>query len=210
MRGTFDEAACRERLQLGVRQLGIEMGPEEAEKLLRYLALLMKWNRAYNLTAVRDPLEMVARHLLDSLAVLPYLQGQRCLDMGTGPGLPGIPLAVLRPRMAFTLLDANGKKTRFVRQAVLELGLGNVEPVQARLEHYRPAQPFDLLISRAFTSLARMLELSAPLRGPQTLLLAMKGDAERELAEVGVCEAIPLRVPYVEAQRTLLRVPPGR
>jgi len=210
MKGVFDEVACRERLEAGVRQLGIGMGREETEKLLRYLALLVKWNRAYNLTAVRDPLEMVTRHLLDSLAVLPYLQGRRCLDMGTGPGLPGIPLAVLRPQMAFVLLDANGKKIRFVRQAVLELGLGNVEPVQARLERYRPAQPFDLLISRAFTSLSRMLELSAPLRGARTLLLAMKGDAERELAEVGGCEAIPLQVPFVEARRTLLRVPPGR
>ncbi len=119
--------------------------------------MLAKWNQAYNLTAVRDPQEMVTRHLLDSLVLLPYVQGPRVLDIGTGPGLPGIPLAVARPDCSFTLLDANAKKTRFVTQAVGELGLKNVEVVQERVENYRPKQKFDTLVARAFSSITDML-----------------------------------------------------
>jgi 16S rRNA (guanine527-N7)-methyltransferase len=178
--------------------------------LLQFLTLLVKWNKAYNLTAVRDPLEMVGRHLLDSLAVLPHLWGQRCLDMGTGPGLPGIPLAIMRPQMNFVLLDSNGKKIRFVRQAVLELGLGNVEAVQQRLESYRPEEGFDTLIARAFTALPRMFELTARLRRPGTRLLAMKADkAESELAALdqGIeSHVIPLTVPYTQGTRCLVEV----
>lgn len=171
----FDEVDCRERLRGGVRLLGLTMAEEQERLLLQFLRLLVKWNQAYNLTAVRDPREMVARHLLDSLSVLPHLSGRRCLDMGTGPGLPGIPLAVMRPDMDFVLLDSNGKKLRFVRQVVLELGLNNVEPVHARVEAYRPERGFDMLIARAFTALPGMLDLTEGLRGERTILLAMKG-----------------------------------
>lgn len=175
MASPIDEEACRERLREGVRLLGLTMSADQEQLLRRFLHLLVKWNKAYNLTAVRDPLEMVARHLLDSLAVLPHLCGRRCLDMGTGPGLPGIPLAVMRPDMDFVLLDSNGKKIRFVRQAVLEMGLNNVEPEHARVEAYRPAKGFDTLIARAFTALPGMLELTKGLRDEHTVLLAMKG-----------------------------------
>ncbi|MGD8907764.1 MAG: 16S rRNA (guanine(527)-N(7))-methyltransferase RsmG [Chromatiales bacterium] len=207
---TYDRSACRERLCQGMCSLGLAMDESQERLLLQFLTLLVKWNKAYNLTAVRDPLEMVGRHLLDSLAVLPHLWGQRCLDMGTGPGLPGIPLAIMRPQMNFVLLDSNGKKIRFVRQAVLELGLGNVEAVQQRLESYRPEEGFDTLIARAFTALPRMFELTARLRRPGTRLLAMKADkAESELAALdqGIeSHVIPLTVPYTQGTRCLVEV----
>ena len=206
-----NETACRERLQQGVAKLGLSMDATQERLLLQFLRLLVKWNRAYNLTAVRDPLEMVERHLLDSLAVLPHLCGRRCLDMGTGPGLPGIPLAVMRPDIAFVLLDSNGKKIRFVRQAVLELGLANVEPVHARLESYRPEQGFDTLVARAFTALPDMLRLSEGLRDAQGVLLAMKGrlpvwelvgmEAGRDYA------VIPMPLVSDDRERCLIRFP---
>lgn len=189
--------------------LGLALADEEVEKLLQFLTLLAKWNRAYNLTAVRDPLEMVSRHLLDSLAVEPHLEGKRCLDMGTGPGLPGIPLAVIRPEIEFVLLDSNNKKIRFVRQAILELGLNNVEAVHTRVEVYQPENGFDMLISRAFTSLPNMLDLTAGLRRSDTVLLAMKATVPQdELQTLEVennCRIIPLQVPYTEGQRCLVR-----
>ncbi|MEN8168558.1 MAG: 16S rRNA (guanine(527)-N(7))-methyltransferase RsmG, partial [Pseudomonadota bacterium] len=160
------------RLEAGLRGLGLQPSPEVSEQLLRFLSLLLKWNQAYNLTAVRDPLEMVERHLIDSLSLLPYLQGTHILDMGTGPGLPGIPLALMLPHSQFTLLDSNSKKIRFVRQAVMELKLRNVEPVHGRLEELEVERPFDVLIARAFTSLSRMWELSAKLRDHNSMLLA--------------------------------------
>ncbi|MCU7807044.1 MAG: 16S rRNA (guanine(527)-N(7))-methyltransferase RsmG [Candidatus Thiodiazotropha sp. (ex Semelilucina semeliformis)] len=209
MANHFDESACRERLQQGSETLGLALADEQAEKLLQFLSLLAKWNRAYNLTAVRDPLEMVSRHLLDSLAVEPHLEGRRCLDMGTGPGLPGIPLAVIRPEIEFVLLDSNNKKIRFVRQAILELGLKNVEAVHTRVEDYQPEKGFDMLISRAFTSLPNMLDLTAGLRRIDTVLLAMKAtvpqDELQTLEAENNCRIIPLQVPYTEGQRCLIR-----
>lgn len=206
----FDLEACRERLQQGVRTLDLVLSDVQEQKLLDFLALLAKWNRAYNLTAVRDPLEMVGRHLLDSVAVLPHLTGSRVLDMGCGPGLPGIPLAILRPGIDFVLLDSNGKKIRFVRQAVLELGLENVTAEQQRVEAYRAGADFDCLIARAFTDLPRMLSLTAHLRGTETRLLAMKADkAEQEIARLGAsveARVIPLQVPFTQGSRCLIEV----
>ena len=210
MAGSFDQAACRQRLRQGVESLALEVTDAQQQQLMDFLALLFKWNRAYNLTAVRDPLEMVGRHLLDSLAVLPHLRGVRCLDMGCGPGLPGIPLAILRPDMSFVLLDSNGKKIRFVRQASLELGLVNVTGVQQRVEEYRPEAGFDCLVARAFTDLPRMLALSAHLRSPGSLLLAMKADkAEQEKAMLDdsvSSRIIPLQVPFTQGPRCLIAV----
>ena len=172
------------------------------------MRLLAKWNAAYNLTAVRDPEEMVTRHLLDSLVLLPYVQGPRVLDIGTGPGLPGIPLAVARPDCAFTLLDANAKKTRFVTQAVGELGLKNVEVVQTRVENYRPVEKFDTLVARAFSSIADMLKNAQHLCAPGGRFLALKGVyPEAELAAIpagyAVSEVVALKVPGLEAARHL-------
>jgi 16S rRNA (guanine527-N7)-methyltransferase len=193
-----------------MEQLNLPLDVSQEQHLLQFLTLLVKWNRTYNLTAVRDPLEMVGRHLLDSLAVLPHLQGSRCLDMGTGPGLPGLPLAIMRPEMSFVLLDSNGKKIRFVRQALLELGLGNARAVQRRIESYQSDDRFDLLIARAFTALPRMLELTAHLRHPETVLLAMKAEqVEKELSVLGEgyrSQLISLEVPFVQGTRCLIAI----
>ncbi len=180
----------------------------DRQRLLVFVRLLAKWNAAYNLTAVRDPEEMVTRHLLDSLVLLPYLHGSRVLDIGTGPGLPGIPLAVARPDCAFTLLDANAKKTRFVTQAVGELGLKNVDVVQERVENYRPEQKFDTLVARAFSSIADMLKSAQHLCAPGGRFLAMKGVyPEQELAAIpadyAVSEVAALKVPGLDAARHL-------
>lgn len=206
----YDQVACRDRLRQGAIRLGVALDETQEQQLLQFLALLVKWNRAYNLTAVREPLEMVGRHLLDSLAVLPHLQGRRCLDMGTGPGLPGIPLAIMRPEMEFVLLDSNGKKIRFVRQVVLELGLANVGLEHLRVEAYQQDLPFDTLIARAFTSLPRMLELTGHLRSANGVLLAMKAEkVDRELTALGQgfeTRIIPLEVPFTEGKRCLIEV----
>lgn len=173
------------RLATGLAALGLDPPAGSRERLLAYLDLLVRWNRAYNLTAVRDPGEMVTRHLLDALSVLPFIQDAPLLDLGTGPGLPGIPLAIARPGLPLTLLDSNGKKTRFCTQAVAELGLPAVAVVQARAEAYQPPVPFLQVISRAFASLADLQRASAHLLAPGGRLLAMKGRRpEAELAEV--------------------------
>lgn len=192
-------------LEQGLQQLGTPLAPEQRRLLLAYLRLLEKWNSAYNLTAVRDPVDMVTRHLLDSLAILPHLYGRRVLDIGTGAGLPGIPLAIARPAPTFTLLDANAKKTRFVTQAVGELHLINVEVRQTRAEHYHPAQNFDTLVSRAFASIADMLAAARHLCAPGGRFLAMKGTyPENELAAVPAgyaVEVLALAVPGLSAER---------
>jgi 16S rRNA (guanine527-N7)-methyltransferase len=198
-----------QQLHQGITELGLEPPADAESKLLQYLQLLAKWNQAYNLTAVRDPHDMVTRHLLDSLAVLPYLRGPRVLDIGTGPGLPGIPLAITRPDCSFTLLDANAKKTRFVTQAVGELGLKNVDVVQSRVENYRPEQKFDTLVSRAFSSIADMLTNTRHLCAQHGQFLAMKGVyPEEELAaiptEFVVSEVVDLKVPRLPAARHLV------
>ena len=209
----YDERACRQRLLQGASGMEMPLSERQQQQLMAFLTLLVKWNKAYNLTAVRDPLEMIGRHLLDSLVILPYLNGASCLDMGTGPGLPGIPLAIMRPRTRFVLLDSNSKKVRFLRQAVLELGLDHCEPVHARVEDYRPDTPFETLTARAFTALPRMLQLTADLRGAESELLAMKGRIpNQEIAEISPlyrCDIIPLQVPFTEGERCLLRIKQG-
>ncbi|MES9860131.1 MAG: 16S rRNA (guanine(527)-N(7))-methyltransferase RsmG [Candidatus Thiodiazotropha sp. LLP2] len=206
----FDRSACQMRLSEGADRMGITLSESQQGQLLDYLALMSKWNKAYNLTAVRDPVEMVGRHLLDSLVLLPYLKGNNCLDMGTGPGLPGIPLAIMRPDIRFTLLDSNSKKVRFLRQVVLELGLDHCEPVHSRIEGYQAEHPFEVITARALTSLPKLLELSRALRSDESELLAMKGRVpELEIEEIKAaydCTIIPLQVAFTEGERCLLRV----
>ena len=201
---------CEARLDAGLAELGLEVDATARERLLALLALLHKWNRAYNLTAVRDPEQMVMRHLLDSASVATAVRGPRLLDVGAGAGLPGLVLAILDPSLEVTMLDGNGKKVRFQRQAVLELGLENVTPVQARVEHFA-TRDFDQIVSRAFAQLATFVELTRPLLAEGGEWLAMKGrDAASELAElppdVTLIERRDLEVPGDAAQRVLLRL----
>jgi 16S rRNA (guanine527-N7)-methyltransferase len=194
----------------GIGQLRLGLGPQRQARLLEYVTLLTRWNRTYNLTAVRDPRDMVPVHLLDSLSIAPYLEGERILDLGSGAGLPGIPLAVAHPQRRFTLLDANAKKTRFLRQAVAELGLDNVVVVCARAEAYRPDPGFDCITTRAFAGLSDILSLAQPLlREGRGLVLAMKGRRPGlELADLAPPQVnvIPLRVPQLDRERHLVLI----
>ncbi|MEN8177228.1 MAG: 16S rRNA (guanine(527)-N(7))-methyltransferase RsmG [Pseudomonadota bacterium] len=196
------------RLDDGLKTLDLSLPAEVSKQLLQFIALLIKWNRAYNLTAIKDPLEMVDRHLIDSLSILGYVQGSHILDMGTGPGLPGIPLALALPESRFVLLDSNRKKIRFVRQAMMELGLENIQPVQARIESYHSELPFDCLISRAFTSLPNMLALTKSVLGEHTRLLAMKGsipqDEIDQITPQYQATAVALKVPARLGERHLI------
>lgn len=162
-------------LARGVQALNLSLSDEQQADLLAFIFLIQKWNRVYNLTAVTDPREMVVRHLLDSLAMAPHVHGPRVLDVGTGAGLPGIPLAIARPDLEFVLLDRTAKKTRFVTQAVGELRLTNVRVETRRVEQYHPLELFDTVISRAFSSLAEFALTAGTLLAPHGLLLAMKG-----------------------------------
>lgn len=187
--------------------------PEAVAPLAAFVALLVRWNRVYNLTSVRRPEDMVFRHILDSVAVLPWLHGPRVLDVGSGAGLPGIPLAILQPACTFWLLDSNGKRTRFMQQAVVELGLTNVQVVQARIEAYQPAAPFDSILSRAFATLADMLHAAGPLCAPGGRLLALKGvHPDDELAAVPADYAVRgvhrLIVPGLAAERHVVHLAP--
>ncbi len=195
------------RLKNGLAQLGLAQAPLESQ-LLAYLDELERWNAAYNLTAVRDRDEMVTRHLLDSLAVLPFVSG-RVLDVGSGAGLPGIPLALVNPALQVTLLDSNGKKARFMRQAKRVLKLTNIEIVQSRVENYQPAQTFDRVISRAFASLPDFLSACARLVSLEGSLLAMKGRLDPEEmseipTEIRLIETKKLVVPGLNEERHLV------
>jgi 16S rRNA (guanine527-N7)-methyltransferase len=179
------EQSLAARLRAGLNDLGgPNADPALTQRLLDYLALLRRWNRTYNLTAVRDPAEMITRHLLDSLSVLPWVPGQRLLDAGTGAGLPGVPLAIARPNLDVTLLDSSGKKVRFLSHVRRELVLQNAHPVQARLEEYDPPNGFDAIICRALAGLASFAGAVRHLAGTARLL-AMKGRyPANELAEL--------------------------
>lgn len=202
-----------ESLRAGLAQLpAADLDAGQVSRLLAYVDLLERWNRAYNLTAVRDPADMVTRHLLDSLAVLPWIPGGRLLDAGSGAGLPGVPLAIARPDLDVTLLDSAGKKIRFLEHLRRELGLRNATPVQARLEDYAPQDPvsaaFDAIISRAFASLAAFAAAARHLAGAARLL-AMKGRyPAAELAELPAwlrVESVErLAVPGLQEERHLV------
>lgn len=186
----------------------------QQQQLSHYLQLLQRWNKVYNLTAVRNPAQMQLLHLDDSLSVAPLMRGETCLDVGSGAGLPGIPLAIVQPERRFTLLDTNGKKTRFMQQAVLELGLKNVKVIQTRVESWQPPAKFDAIISRAFASLADFVSFTGQHLQEGGILYAMKGRyPEAELAELPagwhVTARHPLQVTGLDAERHLLEIQRG-
>jgi 16S rRNA (guanine527-N7)-methyltransferase len=202
-------ASEQERLIACARTLGVDLSTVQAEKLLRLLDELVKWNRTHNLTAITKREEMITHHLLDSLAVNAALEGETVADVGTGAGFPGLPLAVVNPKRAFTLIDSNNKKVRFVAHAARTLGLSNVHAVHARAEAPRVGKPFDTVIARAFAALPELLEKVAPLCGPNTRVLAMKGKRpDDEIAAVPaiwkVIETRALTVPGLNAERHLV------
>lgn len=205
-----DIDTLRPQLAAGLEALGLPAAL--AAPLLGYLALLARWNATYNLTAIRDPRDMVAKHLLDSLAMQPFVRGLRTLaDLGTGPGLPGIPLAIATPALQVTLVESNGKKARFLREAARQLGLGNVQVAESRIEAFRPGTHFDAITARALATLPLILELGGHLPGPAGRLLAMKGvvpDEEIATLPAGwrLAAVHPLRVPGLDAERHLVEV----
>ncbi|KPK56008.1 MAG: hypothetical protein AMS22_02690 [Thiotrichales bacterium SG8_50] len=201
-------------LETGLAEMGLSLEPPVHQRLLSYIALLGKWNRVYNLTAVRKPEQMVTRHLLDSLSVLQFLREPRILDVGSGAGLPGIPLALARPQWEFVLLDSNGKKARFLTQAVAELGLSNVSVAQARVEEYQSEVLFTTIISRAFASVGEFVTGARHLLAPGGIYLAMKGAypvAEMDHLPAGyaVVATHQLQVPGLDAQRHAIELQPS-
>jgi 16S rRNA (guanine527-N7)-methyltransferase len=201
----------KDTLYTGLKDLGITVNEQQIDQLLAFIQLLNKWNKAYNLTAIRRLEDMVALHLLDSLAILPYVQGQSLIDIGTGAGLPGIPLAICLPDVQFTLLDSNAKKTRFVQQAILELKLSNARIQHSRVEDYQPEQRFDTVTTRAFASLPVVIDLTRHLLAKEGIVLAMTGQPlTEEIAQLGNnATLVPLHVPGVDAERHVVRIQPN-
>lgn len=203
----------QQQLAAGIAALGLSLPEGSEAKLLAYLALLEKWNRVYNLTAVRDAERMVSHHLLDSLVAVPFFQGKTVLDVGSGGGLPGIPLAIARPELQVTLIDSIAKKTAFLLQVKAELGLGNLEVVTSRVEDFQPEAKFDVITSRAFSDLKEFVGLTRHLLMPGGRWLAMKGVLPHEeiillpgWAKVSANHA--LAVPGLEASRHLIVLEP--
>ena len=197
------------QLARGLMAMNTCVSPEQQEKLLAYLDLLYKWNRVYSLTALKEDDQAVSHHLLDSLSILPFVPTGNLLDVGSGGGTPGIPLAIARPELAVTLLDSNTKKAAFLRQAAIELGLNNIAVHSGRVEQYHPDTGFAAITSRAFAELADFVSLSKHLLAPGGRWLAMKGvRPEEEMAhlpdDVGVDAAYPLTVPGINGERHLV------
>jgi 16S rRNA (guanine527-N7)-methyltransferase len=203
-----------EKLAQGCTELGLQMSADVRGKLLDYLALIAKWNRVHNLTAVRGSTKMVSAHLLDCLAIVPHLKADSVLDVGSGAGFPGIPLALMWPQSQVALLDSNHKKAAFLRQAVIELQIKNAEVICERVESWRPQRTFDLVISRAFSDLPEFLRLAGRLCSAGGHVVAMKGlYPDEELAQLPgefvLHSAIPLKVPGLSAARHLVVLNPA-
>ncbi len=194
-------------LASGIAEMGLDVSRETQEKLLAYLALLQKWNKVYNLTAVRDPMEMVTLHLLDSLSVLPHVNSNNLLDVGSGGGLPGIVLAICKPELRVTTIDTVQKKAIFMRQVKGELSLDNLTVIHARVESYQPAEKFEAIISRAFSDIALFIKLTQHLLLDKGKWLAMKGQLPHEELQglvVKLNKTVPLKVAGLDAERHLL------
>ncbi len=196
-------------LASGLEALALELSDTQQQQLVDYVMLMDKWNKAYNLTSVRDPNQMMVKHILDSLAIVPFLTGQNIIDVGTGPGLPGMPLAIAFPDKTFTLLDSLGKRVRFMTQCVHTLKLNNVTPVQSRVEEHQGEKPYDIVLSRAFASLKDMLHWCQHLVDSEGQFLALKGQfPQQEIEEVSnhfqVIKTENLTVPNLVGERHLV------
>ncbi len=200
----------QDKIKAGLRTLGLTYTSDQVRQLAEFVRLIKKWSQAFNLVANDNTEQLLNQHVFDSLAVNAYLQGNRILDVGAGAGFPGIPLAIMNKEFQFSLLDSNGKKTRFLWQAALELSLAErIEVIKSRIEEYHPAQPFDTVISRAFAGLGEFVRASLHVCDQHSLMLAMKSrrlDAELRAmkTDVRVLQTIPLRVPGIEAERYLV------
>lgn len=204
-------AALSAALAKGLNEMALALDASTQARLLQYLDLLAKWNRVYNLTAIREKEQMVSNHLLDSLVLTRHISGPRILDVGSGAGLPGIPLALANPHWDITLLDSNHKKTAFLRQASAELALTNISVVSERVESWQPAQKFDCIVSRAFADLAEFVSLAKHLLKPGGYFAAMKGlhpyeEIEKLPAGWQARDVVELKVPGLNAVRHLVRI----
>nr|WP_275660500.1 16S rRNA (guanine(527)-N(7))-methyltransferase RsmG [Shewanella sp. Isolate13] len=192
-------------------EVGLTATEQQKQQLVDFVGMLNKWNKAFNLTSVRDPEQMLIRHIMDSLVVSPHLKGDRFIDVGTGPGLPGIPLAILNPDKEFVLLDSLGKRIRFQKQVQFELGINNISSIESRVEAYQPEELFDGVLSRAFASIQDMLHWCQHLPKQDGCFYALKGQlSEEEMSQMPagfvVTDTIELNVPKLDEQRHLLRV----
>lgn len=199
----------KQRLEQLIEQAEMNVSVEQQAQLIGYIERLHKWNKAYNLTSIRDPQDMLIKHIMDSLVVSQYLNGNNFIDVGTGPGLPGIPLAIINPEKSFTLLDSLGKRIRFIRQVVHELKISNVTSVQSRVENFQPEQSFDGVLSRAFASLSDMVHGCHHLPKQRGVFLALKGQIDKkEIEELpagySVTSIKPLIVPGLDGERHLV------
>lgn len=199
----------KQRLAQLIAQTDLVVSEQQIDQLIGYVALLHKWNKAYNLTSVRDPHEMIVKHIMDSIVVSEHLEGDRFIDVGTGPGLPGIPLAIMNPDKSFTLLDSLGKRIRFIRQVIFELKITNVTPVQSRVEEFQPEMGFDGVLSRAFASMNDMVSWCHHLPTDTGCFMALKGQFDQqEVAELpewcSVTKVKSLHVPELEGERHLV------
>ena len=194
-----------------VVSLDVDVSEQQKDQLIKFVLLIHKWNKAYNLTSVRDPQQMLIKHIIDSIVVAPYLTKSRYIDVGTGPGLPGIPLSIMHPDKHFVLLDSLGKRVRFMKQAGFEMGLTNIEPVQSRVEQYQSDLPLDGVLSRAFASIKDMLHWCQHLVDSKGEFLALKGQyPEQEIALLPegfeVVESVELDIPALDGDRHLIKI----
>lgn len=203
--------SAADQLKRGLIALGLTLDRDTQQRLLDYIALIEKWNRVYNLTAIREPEKMVSRHLLDSLAVAPHLHAKRLLDVGSGAGLPGIPLALAKPDTHVTLLDSNHKKAAFLNQAVMELKLKNAEVCSERVESWQTQNRFDVIISRAFSDMGEFVRITRHLLAPGGMFAAMKGlhpyeEIDKLPPGCKVQQVLPLAIPGLEGARYLVLI----
>ncbi len=199
------------QLEVYLAEINLPATAEQKKQLLDFVGMLNKWNKAYNLTSVRDPEAMLIRHIMDSLVVSPHLEGERFIDVGTGPGLPGIPLAIMNPDKSFVLLDSLGKRIRFQKQVAFELDIKNISSVESRVEAFQPEQKFDGVLSRAFASIHDMLTWCHHLPADNGQFYALKGQlTEDEMQQIPagfkVSDIIELKVPKLDEQRHLLKI----